>query len=243
MVERIATETLNEIEYFAKKGEGYVAEENEDLVELIQLTDKKKYWDKLYHKTENLVHSVYHRHVNQYYKNTAKEDIYQILYIGWVRAVKFYNRKKATGKFHAVASFLINQAYVQFAKKITKDKDGSSVKHQLLCDVSVDETGDSKEKSTEGVVSAIMKDDSTEKEIKNLELHEFVKEKLNILKRRDHLLYELVYKHIFEERTQKSLCEEYKLNATTISRKIKMAYEFLRNLIKPEELLVKNYAY
>ena len=88
-----------------------------------------------------------------------------------------------------------------------------------------------------------MKDDSTEKEIKNLELHEFVKEKLNILKRRDHLLYELVYKHIFEERTQKALCEEYKLNATTISRKIKMAYEFLRNLIKPEELLVKNYAY
>lgn len=243
MVERIATETLNEIEYFAKKGEGYTPEENEDLVELIQLTDKKKYWEKLYHKTENLVHSVYHRHVNQYYKNTAKEDIYQILYIGWVRAVKFYNRKKATGKFHAVASFLINQAYVQFAKKITKDKDGSSVKHRLLCDVSVDENGDSKERNTEGVVSAIMKDDSTQKDIKNLELKDFVKEKLGILKRRDNLLYELVYKHIFEERTQKSLCKEYGMNATTMSRKIKMAYEFLRNLIKPDELLTKSCAY
>lgn len=242
MVERVATETLREIEYFAKKGEGYVAEENEDLVELIQLTDKKKYWDKLYHKTENLVHSVYHKYVNSFYKKNQKEDMYQILYIGWVRAVKFYNRKKATGKFHAVASFLIHQAYVQFAKKITKDKDGSSVKHQLLCDVNI-ESSENQERNTEGVVTAIMKDDSTQTEIKHLELKEFVKDKLNVLKRRDYQLYELVYKHIFEERTQKSLCEEYHMNATTMSRKIKMAYEFLRNLIKPEELLYTKCAY
>lgn len=243
MVERISMETINEIEYFAKKGEGYIPEENEDLVELIQLTDKKKYWDKLYHKTENLVHSVYHKYVNSYYKSTIKEDIYQTLYIGWVRAVKFYNRKKATGKFHAVASFIIHQSYVQFAKKITKDKDGSSVKYQLLGDVSVNETSDQKEKNTEGVVASIMKDDSTQKEMKKIELKEFVKDKLNVLKRRDGLLYELVYKHIFEERTQKSLCKEYGMNATTMSRKIKMAYEFLRNLINPNELLSNSCAY
>lgn len=242
MVDRAEMELINEIEYFAKKGEGYVPEENEDLVDLIQITNKKKYWDKLYYKTENLVHNIFHKKVNNYYKMNIKEDIYQILYTGWTKAVKSYNRKKATGKFHAFAYFIINQNYVQFASRITETKVGSSVKHQLMNDVTINKDS-CKEKNTEGVVASIMRDDSTLDEMNQFEVSEYIEDKLNILKKKDSFLYKLIKEHIFKQKTQKDLCKKYKMNATTMSRKIKTAYEYLRNLINPEDVYFTKCAY
>lgn len=54
---------------------------NEEIVELIQTTDKAIYWDELNHRTEKLYSSVIKK-VNEYYKKSMREDIMSILKIG-----------------------------------------------------------------------------------------------------------------------------------------------------------------
>lgn len=227
---------VKEIAYYAEKGENYTPETNEDLVELIQITDKEIYWSKLKDATKMLMHFVFQK-INSYYKKNMKDDMYSILRMGWVKAVKNYNRSKCD-KFHAFASYLMYQQFVMFARRITKDKEGVSVRYQLFNNAHSSENNNESEKDKEGCVASIMSDDSFEKTIQRFELKEFLMEKLKKLTEIDKLSAELIYKHYYCNITQKALCEEYNLNQSTISRKIKAGFKFLKTIINRNEISI-----
>ena len=109
---------------------------NEELVFMIQDDmDNQEYWNVLWEKTEKVIYSVYHKKVHRYYKENMPDDIMAILNTGWFHAVKTYNREKATGPFHSYASFIIEQKYCQFLRKIKEDRIGKSVRSEFLQDI------------------------------------------------------------------------------------------------------------
>lgn len=202
---------------------------NEKLIDLIQ-AGYEEAWEVLYNKTKKSIHKVFHDHVHEYYKNTMEEDIYSILYFGWTKAVLTYNREKATANFVAYASFLMQQQYIMFVRKIKPDRIGKSVRYELLEGiVTEDPSKNYSEKQKESLIQNILeykKDIYGTKE--NLIL---LKDALAALKEEKEDLHELIVLHYLEGIPQTKIAEMYNHGQSYISRKIKQAIKFLQDYV------------
>ena len=97
--------------------------------------DNQEYWTVLWHKTKDTIYYVYHKKVNRYYKENMNEDILAVLNIGWYQAVKTYKKEKATAPFYCYATFIIDQQYRQFLRKMKPERIGKSVRYEFLQDI------------------------------------------------------------------------------------------------------------
>lgn len=200
---------------------------NEKLIDLIQ-AGYDEAWEVLYSKTKKSIHKVFHDHVHEYYKNTMEEDIYSILHFGWTKAALTYNREKATANFVAYASYLMQQQYIMFVRKIKPDRIGKSVRYELLEGIiTEDPSKNLSDKQKESLIQNILeskKDVYGTKE--NLIL---LKDALMALKEEKEDLYELIILHYLEGIPQTKIAEMHNHGQSYISRKIKQGIKFLQD--------------
>lgn len=202
---------------------------NEKLIDLIQ-AGYEEAWDVLYDKTKKSIHKVFHEHVHEYYKNTMEEDIYSILYFGWTKAALTYNREKATANFVAYASYLMQQQYIMFVRKIKPDRIGKSIRYELLEGIiTEDPSKNYSDKQKESLIQNILE---YKKDIygtsENLIL---LKDALAALKEEKEDLHELIVLHYLEGIPQTKIAEMYNHGQSYISRKIKQAIKFLQDYV------------
>lgn len=202
---------------------------NEKLIDLIQ-AGYDEAWEVLYEKTKKSIHKVFHEHVHEYYKNTMEEDIYSILYFGWTKAALTYNREKATANFVAYASYLMQQQYIMFVRKIKPDRIGKSIRYELLEGIiTEDPSKNYSDKQKESLIQNILeykKDVYGTRE--NLIL---LKDALAALKEEKEDLHELIVLHYLEGIPQTKIAEMYNHGQSYISRKIKQAIKFLQDYV------------
>lgn len=208
---------------------------NEEIVKIIQETDDPQYWYELDMRTQELYSSVMREKVHPYYKENMRDDIMSILKIGWVKAVKSYNDKKATAEFIPYCSFLMDQNYRMFARRINEDKIGNSVRDEILSCVTTDGYSDN-EKMAQGCIDIIMKYDCEEYD--NIESSDYVNDMLERLKLHDEIQYTIIKKHCIEGMTQKDLGIMLNMSQSAISRHIKKGMKFLKKELEFEELMI-----
>lgn len=218
-----------------KKDYDYIYNEatNEELVDLIQRTNESIYWDALHTKTKKLFHYVFHKHVNSFYKENYKDEVYSVFKIGWVKAINTYNASKATSGFVPYASEIMRQHYEMFRRRIKEDRIGKSVRYDLFSGVSIDSEKND-DKMQNGCITNIMKYECDD--FHDIEIKDFIKEKLVLLEKEDPIQYLFIKKHYLEGISQKKLGELYNMNQSAISRKIRKGLNFLRNYIKKEDV-------
>lgn len=198
---------------------------NETIVKRIQETDDPRLWDELDKRTKRVFSSVMRDEVHPYYKENMRDDILSVLRIGWVKAVKTYDESKATAEFVPYCSFIMWQNYRMFARRITKEKVGNSVRDEPLSCVSADGYSDN-EKMSQGCIDIIMKHDC--EEYKAIESKDFVNSLLEKLKEHDEVQYLIIKKHCIEGITQKELGQTLQMSQSYISRNIKKGMAFLK---------------
>ena len=202
---------------------------NEKLIDLIQ-AGYDEAWEILYNKTKKSIHKVFHEHVHGYYKNTMDEDIYSILYFGWTKAVLTYNREKATANFVAYASYLMQQQYIMFVRKIKPDRIGKSVRYELLDSViAEDPKRNNSVKQKDSLIQNILEDKKDIYGIKENKI--LLKDALAALKREKEDLHELIVLHYLEGVPQTKIAEMHSHGQSYISRKIKQAIKFLQDYV------------
>ena len=202
---------------------------NEKLIDLIQ-AGYDEAWEILYNKTKKSIHKVFHEHVHGYYKNTMDEDIYSILYFGWTKAVLTYNREKATANFVAYASYLMQQQYIMFVRKIKPDRIGKSVRYELLDSViAEDPKRINSVKQKDSLIQNILEDKKDIYGIKENKI--LLKDALAALKREKEDLHELIVLHYLEGVPQTKIAEMHSHGQSYISRKIKQAIKFLQDYV------------
>lgn len=206
---------------------------NEEIVKLIQQTDAPHYWTELDRRTQRLYSYALREYVHPYYKETMKEDIMSILKLGWVKAVNKYDEEKATADFIAFCAKLMEQAYVQFARRINEKKIGTSVRDEVLSSVTIDGY-DNTDKMTQGCIDNIMKYDV--EEYKDIEMKDYIRDMLERLQEHDNLQYIIIKKHCIDGVTQKDLGEELQMSQSAISRHIKKGLRFLKKEIQSEPI-------
>lgn len=206
---------------------------NEELVKKIQQTNESYYWNELDCRTQRLYSYALREYVHPYYKETMKEDIMSILKLGWVKAVNKYDEEKATADFIAFCAKLMEQAYVQFARRINEKKIGTSVRDEVLSSVTVDGY-DNTDKMTQGCIDNIMKYDV--EEYKDIEMKDYIRDMLERLQEHDRLQYIIIKKHCIDGVTQKDLGEQLKMSQSAISRHIKKGLRFLQKEIQSEPI-------
>ena len=207
---------------------------NEEIVKLIQETNNEKYWYELDMRTRKLYSSVLRDKVHPYYKENMKEDIISILKTGWLKAVKTYDESRATAEFIPYCSFLMEQNYKMFIRRITPEKIGSSVRDENISYISTYDN-DNDEKMIAGCADIIMKDEC--KEYNNIEVTDYIKDMLNRLKEHDEIQYTIIKKHFIDKVTQKDLGIMLNMSQSAISRNIKKGISFLKDEIKKENML------
>jgi RNA polymerase sigma factor (sigma-70 family) len=223
--------TLNETFELIKSGNSKIikAISNEKLIDLIQ-AGYDEAWEVLYNKTKKSIHKVFHEHVHGYYKNTMDEDIYSILYFGWTKAVLTYNREKATANFVAYASYLMQQQYIMFVRKIKPDRIGKSVRYELLDSViAEDPKRNTSVRQKDSLIQNILEDKKDIYGIKENKI--LLKEALLALKNEKEDLHELIVLHYLEGIPQTKIAEMYNHGQSYISRKIKQAIKFLQDYV------------
>ena len=201
---------------------------NEELVVMIQETNDARLWDELDKRTEKLYSWVMNKKVHPYYKENMKEDIMSILKVGWVKAVNTFNIKKATAGFVPYCSFIMTQNYVMFARKITKDKIGNSVRDENLSAVLID-GHEEDERTIHGCVDIILQSECEGYNI--VESDDYVERLLDKLKDHNKIQYIAVKEHYIEGTTQKELGLMLELSQSYISRNIKKGISFLKKEI------------
>lgn len=204
---------------------------NEELVKCVQLTDKDYYWKEIEKRTQKVYSYALREYVHAYYKETMREDILSILKLGWVKAVKTYNEEKATADFIAYCTFIMQQNYIMFARRINEHKIGTSVRDEVMSSVTVDGY-DNTDKMTQGCMENIMKYEV--EDFEQIEIKDFIRDMLERLKAHDDLQYLIIKKHCIEGITQKELGETLKMSQSAISRNIKKGLQFLRKEIQYE---------
>lgn len=204
---------------------------NEELAKKIQETDGPEYWQEMERRTKKVYSYALREYVHPYYKETMREDILSILKLGWVKAVKTYNEEKATADFIAYCSFLMQQNYVMFARRINEHKVGTSVRDEVMSSVTVDGY-DNTDKMTQGCMENIMKYEVQDYE--DIETKDFIRDMLERLKEYDLLQYTIIKKHCIDGVTQKKLGEQLKMSQSAISRNIKKGLAFLKKEIEYE---------
>lgn len=204
---------------------------NEELAKKIQETDGPEYWQEMERRTKKVYSYALREYVHPYYKETMREDILSILKLGWVKAVKTYNEEKATADFIAYCSFLMQQNYVMFARRINEHKVGTSVRDEVMSSVTVDGY-DNTDKMTQGCMENIMKYEVQDYE--DIETKDFIRDMLERLKEYDLLQYTIIKKHCIDGVTQKKLGEQLKMSQSAISRNIKKGLAFLKKEMEYE---------
>lgn len=208
---------------------------NEEIVKLIQETDNAHYWDELNKRTEELYSAVLRDKVHPYYRENMKEDILSVLKIGWIKAVKSYDEKRATAEFIPYCSFLMEQNYKMFARRINENKIGNSVRDEIMSCVTADGYSEN-EKMSQGCIDIIMKYDCEDYD--HIESSDFVKDMLERLKVHDKIQYIIIKKHCIEGMTQKDLGIMLNMSQSAISRHIKKGMKFLQKEIQFEEVII-----
>lgn len=198
---------------------------NEELAKRIQETDNPEYWSEMERRTKKIYSFALREYVHPYYKETMREDILSILKLGWVKAVKTYNEEKATADFIAYCSFLMQQNYVMFARRINEHKIGTSVRDEVMSSVTVDGY-DNTDKMTQGCMENIMKYEVQDYE--DIETKDFIRDMLERLREHDTLQYTIIKRHCIDGVTQKKLGEQLKMSQSAISRNIKKGLAFLK---------------
>ncbi len=204
---------------------------NEELAKKIQETDGPEYWQEMERRTKKVYSYALREYVHPYYKETMREDILSILKLGWVKAVKTYNEERATADFIAYCSFLMQQNYVMFARRINEHKVGTSVRDEVMSSVTVDGY-DNTDKMTQGCMENIMKYEVQDYE--DIETKDFIRDMLERLKEYDLLQYTIIKKHCIDGVTQKKLGEQLKMSQSAISRNIKKGLAFLKKEMEYE---------
>lgn len=202
---------------------------NEELVSMIQKTQgpiRDEAWATLWKKTEKSLWKVFHKHVNDYYKNTMKDDIAVILKTGWVKAVNTYDEKKATGEFVAYASYLMLQQYVMFVRKREPHRIGKSVRHELLDNV-ISEMSSNSEKTKDSLIQNILKDNQDYSSL--VENKILLQEALESLKEHKEDYYDLIMLHYIQGYPQTQIGQMYDYGQSYISRKIKEGIKYLQS--------------
>ena len=208
---------------------------NEEIVKLIQETDDAHYWDELNKRTEELYSAVLRDKVHPYYRENMKDDILSVLKIGWIKAVKSYDEERATAEFIPYCSFLMEQNYKMFARRINENKIGNSVRDEIMSCVTADGYSDN-EKMSQGCIDIIMKYDCEDYD--HIESSDFVEDMLERLKMHDKIQYIIIKKHCIEGMTQKDLGIMLNMSQSAISRHIKKGMKFLQKEIQFEELII-----
>ena len=204
---------------------------NEELVKCVQLTNEDYYWREIDKRTQKVYSYALREYVHAYYKETMREDILSILKLGWVKAVKTYNEEKATADFIAYCTFIMQQNYIMFARRINEHKVGTSVRDEVMSSVTVDGY-DNTDKMTQGCMENIMKYEV--EDFEQIETKDFIRDMLERLKEHDELQYLIIKRHCIEGVTQKELGEKLKMYQSAISRNIKKGLTFLRKEMQYE---------
>ena len=204
---------------------------NEELVKYIQLTNEERYWKEIEKRTQKVYSYALREYVHAYYKETMREDIISILKLGWVKAVKTYNEEKATADFIAYCTFIMQQNYIMFARRINEHKMGTSVRDEVMSSVVVD-GHDNTDKMTHGCMEIIMKYEV--EDFEQIGTKDFVRDMLERLKEHDKLQYLIIKKHCIEGITQKELGKKLKMSQSAISRNIKKGLQFLKKEMQHE---------
>lgn len=204
---------------------------NEELVKCVQLTNEDYYWREIEKRTQKVYSYALREYVHAYYKETMREDILSILKLGWVKAVKTYNEEKATADFIAYCTFIMQQNYIMFARRINEHKVGTSVRDEVMSSVTVDGY-DNTDKMTQGCMENIMKYEV--EDFEQIETKDFIRDMLERLKEHDELQYLIIKRHCIEGVTQKELGEKLKMSQSAISRNIKKGLTFLRKEMQYE---------
>ena len=211
---------------------------NEELVFLIQDNlDNQEYWTALWHKTKDTIYYVYHKRVNRYYKENMSEDIIAVLNTGWYQAVKTYKKEKATAPFYCYATFIIDQQYRQFLRKIKPERIGKSVRSEFLQDIKLPGSGsDLPNNSVDFCISNILEDTESETPFRDIELKDYISTKLEILKQELPDSYLYIIETVYNNKTYNNLSQEYNVAKSVISKAIKKGYEFLRKQCNEDEI-------
>jgi RNA polymerase sigma factor (sigma-70 family) len=191
--------------------------------------DNQEYWTVLWHKTKDTIYYVYHKKVNRYYKENMNEDILAVSNIGWYQAVKTYKKEKATAPFYCYATFIIDQQYRQFLRKMKPERIGKSVRYEFLQDIKIPgSSSDMPNNSVDFCISNILEDEESELAFKDIELKDYINNKLELLKQELPDSYLYIVETVYNNRTYSSLSEEYNVTKSVISKAIKKGYEFLK---------------
>ena len=210
---------------------------NEELVFLIQEDlDNQEYWNVLWEKTNKVVYSVYHKKVHRYYKENMSEDIICILNSGWFHAVKTYNKNKATGPFHSYASFIIEQRYNQFLRKMKPERIGKSVRAEFLNDIKLPMSFADTNNTVDFCITNILEDTESEDAFEEIEKQDYVTNMLNALKEVLPQSYQYIIETIYNNKTQMQIATEYNVSKHTVSKEIKKGYNWLK-----EDDIMKEY--
>ncbi len=186
-------------------------------------------WNALWFRTKDTVYYIYHKKVSRYYKENMNDDILAILNMGWYQAVRTYKKEKATAPFHCYATFIINQQYHQFLRKIKPERIGKSVRAELFQDIKLPSvSGESPSNSVDFCISNILEDETSEDAFREIELKSYVNTKLEILKQELPDSYLYIIETVYNNKTYNNLVQEYNVTKATISKAIKKGYEFLR---------------
>ena len=205
---------------------------NEELVFLVQEErDNQEAWAVLYEKTEETIYYVYHKKVNMYYKDTMNEDILAILKAGWYRAVLSYKKEKATAGFHVFSTFIIDQQYRQFLRKIKPERIGKSVRCDYIQDIKLNTRSlDSPGSSVDFSVINMLKDESADLDYDHVIQTEYVREKMEVLKEELPNSYTYITEVIWNGLNYRLISEKYNVSQAYVARYVKKGYDFLRDI-------------
>ena len=196
--------------------------------------DNQELWNTLWVKTKDTIYYVYHKKVHRYYKDNMPEDMLAILNMGWFRSVITYDKEKATGPFHAYASFIIEQQYHQFLRKVKPEKDGTpahigkSVRAEFLNDIKLPCSFSECSNTVDFCITNILEDYNSTNDYTQIELKDYLGQKLERLKIALPISYEYIIETIFNNKTQVEIAKEKNISKHTVSRAIKRGYEWLR---------------
>ena len=204
---------------------------NEELVFLIQQDKTNQIaWNTLWEKTNETIYYVYHKKVHRYYKDTMNEDILAILNVGWYKAVMSYKKDKATSTFHVFATFIIDQSYRQFLRKMKPDRIGKSIRFDFLQDIKLGQRSlDTSSSSVDFSVINLLEDDNALSDYSELENQEYVESKMAALKEEYPDSYDYIIDSIWNGMNYKNISEKYGVSQSYVSRSIKKGYEYLRD--------------
>ena len=204
---------------------------NEELVFLIQQDKTNQIaWNTLWEKTNETIYYVYHKKVHRYYKDTMNEDILAILNVGWYKAVMSYKKDKATSTFHVFATFIIDQSYRQFLRKMKPDRIGKSIRSDYLQDIKLGQRSiDSAGTSVDFSVTNLLEDETALLDYTEVENVEYVQSKMEALKSELPDSYDFITEVIWNGLNYGAISEKYNVSRAYVSRTIKKGYEYLRD--------------